>query len=68
MSGIGLVGLRNETPQVIKPGDTIWIAPNEEHWHGATKENSMEHIAIQEALDNRVANWLEQVLDKDYHL
>ena len=66
MSGIGLVGLRNETPQVIKPGDTIWIAPNEEHWHRATKENSMEHIAIQETMNGQVVNWLEQVLDTDY--
>ena len=67
LSGIGLVGLRNETPEIIIAGDTVWIAPNEEHWHGATKENSMEHIAIQEIMNGQVANWLEQVLDIDYN-
>ena len=68
VSGVGLVGLRNETPTIINVGDTIWFPPGEEHWHGATKGSSMEHIAIQEALDGKVANWLEQVLDDDYHL
>ena len=68
VSGVGLVGLRNETPTIINVGDTIWFPPGEEHWHGATKGSSMEHIAIQEALDGKVANWLEQVLDDDYYL
>ena len=61
-------GLRNEQPQVIKAGDTVWIPPGEEHWHGATASNSMTHIAIQEALDGRVADWLEKVSDEDYGL
>jgi quercetin dioxygenase-like cupin family protein len=68
IGGIGLVGLRNEVPQIIKDGDTVWIPPNEEHWHGATKDSSMEHIAIHEAFDGKVANWLEPVLDHDYYL
>ena len=66
VSGIGLVGLRNEQPQLIKAGDTVWIPPGEEHWHGATAGNSMAHIAIQEALDGRVAEWLDKVSDEDY--
>lgn len=66
LNGVGLIGLRNRSPQLIKPGDTIWIPPNEEHWHGASAENSMAHIAIQEALNNKVANWLEKVSNNDY--
>jgi len=66
VSGIGLIGLRNETPHLIKNGDTIWIPPNEEHWHGATAKNTMVHIAIQEALNENVAIWLEKVTDADY--
>ena len=58
----------NKTPQIINVGDTVWIAPNEEHWHGATKENSMEHIAIHETMNGQVANWLEQVSDIDYNI
>ena len=66
ISGIGLMGLRNETPQFIKAGDTVWIPPDEEHWHGASATNSMTHIAIQEALNGSVAKWLEKVSDDQY--
>ena len=68
VSGVGLVGLRNKATQIINVGDSVWIPPDEEHWHGATKDSSMEHIAIQEALDGKVADWLEKVLDDDYYL
>ena len=66
ISGVGFMGLRNEVPQVIKAGDTVWIPPGEEHWHGASATNSMTHIAIQEALNGSVAEWLEQVSDNQY--
>ena len=66
ISGIGLMGLRNENPHLMKAGDTVWIPPGEEHWHGASATNSMTHIAIQEALNGSVAEWLEQVSDDQY--
>ena len=66
LSGVGLVGLRNKAPELIKPGDTIWIPSGEEHWHGASANNSMTHIAIQEELNGSVAEWLEQVSDDQY--
>ena len=66
VSGVGLIGLRNEAPQLIKAGDTVWIPPGEEHWHGASAANSMTHIAIQEALNGGVATWLEKVSDEEY--
>ena len=68
ISGVGLMGLRNEAPQLIKAGDTVWIPPEEEHWHGASATNSMTHIAIQEALDGSVADWLDKVSDDEYQL
>ena len=68
INGVGLVGLRNEAPQLIKAGDTVWIPPGEEHWHGASATNLMTHIAIQEALDGSVANWLDKVTDDEYQL
>ena len=68
INGVGFMGLRNEVPQVIKAGDTVWIPPGEEHWHGASATNSMTHIAIQEALNGSVAEWLEQVSDDQYSL
>ena len=67
VSGIGLMGLRKQKPQVIKSGDTVWIPPYEEHWHGATAQNSMVHIAIQESFNNSTASWLEKVTDGEYH-
>lgn len=66
LSGTGLVGMRGETPRVIRAGDTVWIPPGEEHWHGATADQMMCHLAIQEALDGQVADWLEHVKDDDY--
>ena len=57
VSGVGLIGLRNTAPELIKSGDTIWIPPGEEHWHGASTNNSMTHIAIQEELNGSVAEW-----------
>lgn len=65
-SGVGLIGLRDRPARVIRPGDTVWIPPNEEHWHGAAATTGMVHIAMQEALDGSVATWLEQVSDEEY--
>lgn len=65
-SGSGLVGLRGQPPRTVRAGDTVFFAPNEEHWHGAAPDTAMEHIAMQEAQDGRVADWLEQVSDGDY--
>ncbi len=66
LSGTGLVGLRDQAPRVIREGDTVWIPPGEEHWHGAGPDTMMCHLALQEAQDGRVADWLEQVSDADY--
>jgi len=50
----------------IRPGDVVWFAPNEKHWHGATPTTAMTHIAIQEALDGKVVEWMEKVSDEQY--
>lgn len=68
VSGVGLVGLRGEAPRVIRSGDTVWIPPGQEHWHGATANCSMVHLAMQEVQDGKAANWLEHVSDQDYSL
>lgn len=66
LSGVGRVGTRGGPVRVIRAGDTVWIAPGEEHWHGAAPDQMMCHLAIQEGLDGQVADWLEQVSDADY--
>jgi quercetin dioxygenase-like cupin family protein len=50
----------------IRPGDVIWFTPGEKHWHGATPTTAMTHIAIQEALNGEVVDWMEQVSDAQY--
>ena len=44
-------------------GDLISIAPEERHWHGATPDGPMTHIAIN--LD-ATTSWFEPVSDDDY--
>ncbi|GAB0112859.1 (R)-mandelonitrile lyase [Acidisoma sp. C75] len=50
----------------IRPGDVVWFAPGEKHWHGATATTGMSHIAIQEKQDGSPVDWLEQVSDAEY--
>jgi len=50
----------------IRPGDVIWIPPGEKHWHGAAATTAMTHIAIQEQLDGKAADWMEHVTDEEY--
>jgi len=52
----------------IRPGDVVWIPPGEKHWHGATATTAMTHIAIQERLDGKTADWMEKVTDEQYGL
>jgi quercetin dioxygenase-like cupin family protein len=50
----------------IHPGDVVWFAPGEKHWHGATPTTAMTHMAIQEALDGKPVDWMEKVTDAQY--
>lgn len=50
----------------INQGDIVWIPQGVKHWHGASPENSMTHIAIAEALDGSAVEWLEKVTDEQY--
>ena len=50
----------------IRPGDVVWFPPGEKHWHGATATTAMTHIAIQEKLNGKAVEWLEQVSEAEY--
>ena len=50
----------------IRPGDIVWFAPGEKHWHGASPTTAMTHIAIAEMLDGKAVEWLEKVSDDVY--
>ena len=65
-AGAGLVQREGGPVQEIHPGDVVWFPPEEKHWHGATPTTAMTHIAIQEALDGKVVEWMEKVTDTQY--
>ncbi|MDQ2892983.1 MAG: cupin domain-containing protein [Pseudomonadota bacterium] len=65
-AGLGWVQREGGEVTEIRPGDVVWIPPGEKHWHGATANTAMTHIAIQEALDGKAVEWLEHVSDADY--
>jgi quercetin dioxygenase-like cupin family protein len=65
-TGSGLAQHWGGPIEKIQPGDVVWFAPGEKHWHGASPTTSMTHIAIQEALDGKVVEWLEHVTDEQY--
>jgi quercetin dioxygenase-like cupin family protein len=65
-SGIGWVQTRGEERQEIRAGDVVRIPPEVEHWHGASAEHAMTHIAIQENIDGSAVEWMDHVTDEEY--
>jgi quercetin dioxygenase-like cupin family protein len=65
-SGLGWAQREGEPLEEIRPGDVVWFAPNEKHWHGATPTTAMTHIAVHEALDGKTVEWMEHVSDEQY--
>lgn len=65
-AGAGWVQEEGRPAKAIRPGDTVWIAPNVRHWHGAAATTGMSHIAIAEALDGKVVEWMQQVSEQEY--
>ncbi len=66
-AGLGWVRRDGGPREEIRPGDVVFFAPGERHWHGATATTGMSHIAIQEALDGSVVDWREHVTDAEYN-
>jgi quercetin dioxygenase-like cupin family protein len=68
-SGVALVGTHDGVIEA-RPGETVWCPPGEEHWHGATPDDFMEHLAMLENADDpaTTTTWLEHVTDAEYAL
>ncbi|MES2176936.1 MAG: cupin domain-containing protein [Gemmatimonadota bacterium] len=64
--GLGFVQRDGGPIEEIRPGDVVWFEPEEKHWHGASPNNAMTHIAIQEALEGKAVDWMEKVSDEQY--
>ena len=66
MFGCGRIQRWGGPVEEIRPGDVVWIAPGEKHWHGAAPTTAMSHIAIAERVDGKGADWLEEVSQEEY--
>jgi quercetin dioxygenase-like cupin family protein len=65
-AGFGRVQREGGPVEEIRPGDVVWFAPGEKHWHGASPTTAMTHIAIQEVKDGKVVDWMDKVTDPQY--
>jgi quercetin dioxygenase-like cupin family protein len=65
-AGFGLAQPEGGPIEEIRPGDVVWFASGEKHWHGASPNKAMTHIAIQEEVNGKVAEWMEKVSDEQY--
>jgi quercetin dioxygenase-like cupin family protein len=65
-SGVGRVQREEGPTREVRAGDVVWFPPGEKHWHGATPEQSMTHIAIQEAQEGEMVDWGEKVSDEEF--
>ncbi|MBA4789581.1 MAG: carboxymuconolactone decarboxylase family protein [Rhizobiales bacterium] len=66
VSGQGWVQKEGEPALRVGPGDVVWIPPNLRHWHGATADRPMTHLAIAEALEGSSVTWMEKVPNAVY--
>ena len=65
-SGCGRAQCQGGPIVTIRPGDVVWFAPGERHWHSAGPTTAMTHIAVQEKADGSAVTWMEQVTDAQY--
>jgi quercetin dioxygenase-like cupin family protein len=66
VSGTGRVQAWGGPVREVKPGDVVWFAPNEKHWHGASPANTMVHLAVQESKDGKFIEWGDPVTEEQY--
>jgi quercetin dioxygenase-like cupin family protein len=67
IAGAGRVQRAGSAIEEIRPGDVVWFAPGERHWHGASPTTALTHIAIQEKLEGKAVDWMEHVSDEQYN-
>ncbi|GBQ86296.1 (R)-mandelonitrile lyase [Asaia krungthepensis] len=66
VSGLGWVQRDGEAINEVRPGDIVFFEPGEKHWHGASSQCAMSHIAITESVEGVSTTWLEKVSDTEY--
>ena len=67
LEGVGLAQRLGGPIEVIRPGDRVFFAPGEDHWHGAAPTRFMAHLAMLEVDDEgNLATWGDHVTDEEY--
>ncbi|KQX05825.1 MULTISPECIES: (R)-mandelonitrile lyase [unclassified Leifsonia] len=61
--GVGFIQSRGGEVVTMHPGDTVYTPPGEWHWHGASGDSFMSHLAMWEDDD---ATWGDHVTDEEY--
>ncbi len=64
--GKGYYQEKDKPAQLIQKGDVVRIPPDTEHWHGASSDSSLTHIAISPNLQKGSVEWLKPVSDEEY--
>ena len=67
VTGEGRAQREGEPAVDIGPGDVVYFAPGEKHWHGAGPQTFMVHVAINPAANSEGGtDWMEPVTDEEY--
>jgi quercetin dioxygenase-like cupin family protein len=65
--GVGLCQRHGGEIEVIRAGDRVFFEPDENHWHGATPDRFMTHLAMQQVDDQgNPVTWGQHVTDEEY--
>ncbi|AYO40760.1 Cupin domain [Serratia liquefaciens] len=66
-SGVGLTQQEGQPIQIIRPGDVVSCPAGVKHWHGATPDSAMTHLAVTGNVAGSNVEWMEKVTDEQYH-
>nr|WP_238266458.1 cupin domain-containing protein [Cupriavidus pauculus] len=67
LSGVGLTQEWGKPVREIRAGDVVWCPPGVKHWHGASADTAMSHLAVTGSVEGRNVIWMEKVTDAQYH-
>ena len=65
--GVGYYQEKGKQIQTIRRGDVIQIPPDVVHWHGASHNSEMIHLAINTNTQKGIVEWLDRVTDEEYN-
>lgn len=67
LSGVGLTQEWGKPVREIRAGDVVWCPPGVKHWHGASPDTAMSHLAVTGSVEGKNVTWMEKVSDAQYH-